>query len=310
MKNITLLGIILVLSCAAGFAQATKQNPVRSQMLVTSEWLARNLNNPKLVLIHIGTDQKNYEAGHLPQARFLRYADIVASRDGVPNELPPVEKLQQVFSQLGVASDSRVILYSESQGLLAARTYFTLDYLGFGDNAALLDGGLEKWKAEKREIATTSSAVQATTFTPRINAKVLVTREIVKDVSWLAANTDNAPSALLDARQADVYDGTNGNKSLPKNGHIPGAGNLYWMTTLQSKENPALLPVVNLRKMYEAAGIKADQKVVTYCWIGMMASHAYFTLKYLGYDVAMYDGSFTEWAKSEGTTVVTGKNPK
>ena len=310
MKKITFLGIILLVSCVTVFAQATKQNPVRSQMLVTSEWLAKNLSNPKLVLIHIGTDQKNYDAGHIPQAIYLRYADIVAARDSVPNELPPVEKLQQIFSQLGVASDSRVILYSESQGLLAARTYFTLDYLGYGDNAALLDGGLEKWKAEKREISTTSSAVTATNITPRINAKVLVTREIVKDISWLAANTENAPTVLLDARQADVYDGTNGNKNLPKNGHIPGAGNLYWMTTLQSKENPALLPVVNLRKMYEAAGIKADQKVVTYCWIGMMASHAYFTLKYLGYDVAMYDGSFTEWAKSEGTTVVTGKNPK
>ena len=82
------------------------------------------------------------------------------------------------------------------------------------------------------------------------------------------------------------------------------------MDTLTSKEIPSLKAIRDLQKMYEGEGISSDKKVVTYCWIGMMASHAYFTLKYLGYDVAMYDGSFTEWSKSEGTEVVVGKNKK
>ncbi len=307
MRKIILVGLLLGLMPTFALAQKSQ---VRTQLLVTTDWLAKNLSQPNLIIIHIGRDQKEYETGHLPNARFLLYNDIIEMRNGVINELPPVEKLQQVFSRLGISADARVILYSDFQGLLAARTYFTLDYLGFGDKAALLDGGMEKWKAEKREITTATPKFTPSNFQAQINPKVLVTREIVKDVSWLTTNSENSVAALLDARPADVYDGTNGNPSLPKNGHIPGAGNVYWMNTLQSKEKPEYLSVAELRKMYEAAGIKSDKKVVTYCWIGMMASHAYFTLKYLGYDVAMYDGSFTEWAKSEGTQVVTGKNPK
>ncbi len=291
-------------------AQNAKPKPVRSNLLVTAEWLAKNINDPKVVIIQVGRDQKDYDAGHIPNARFLKYTEVVTTRDQIPNELPPVEKLQQIFSALGVNNDSRIILYSDVQNLLAARVYFTLDYLGFGDQTALLDGSLEKWKAEKREISMAPPVIKtATTFTPRLNPKVNVTREAVKDISWMSANTDTVDTLLLDARPADAYDGS-AKSNLQRNGHIPGAGNVYWMDTLSSKEIPSLKAVSELRKMYESEGITSDKKVVTYCWIGMMASHAYFTLKYLGYDVAMYDGSFTEWSKSEGTNVVAGKSKK
>ena len=291
-------------------AQPSKPKVVRANLLVTTEWLAKNINDSKIVIIQIGRDLKEYEAGHVPNARFLKYTDVVTMRDQIPNELPPVEKLQQIFSALGVNNDSRIILYSDVQNLLAARVYFTLDYLGFGDQSALLDGSLEKWKAEKRELSTTPPVIKTSSFTPRLNPKVNITREAVKDISWLNTNTETSDTVLLDARPADAYDGTAKNSNLPRNGHISGAGNVYWMDTLTSKEIPSLKAIKDLQKMYESEGISSDKKVVTYCWIGMMASHAYFTLKYLGYDVAMYDGSFTEWSKSEGTNVVVGKNKK
>jgi thiosulfate/3-mercaptopyruvate sulfurtransferase len=291
-------------------AQPSKAKSVRSNLLVTTEWLAKNLNDPKLVILQIGRDQKVYDEGHIPNARYLKYTDIITMRDQIPNELPPVEKLQQLFSSLGVSNDSRIILYSDVQNLLAARVYFTLDYLGYGDQAALLDGSIDKWKADKREISKAAPTIKTGNFTPRLNLKVNVSREAVKDISWLNSKTENSDVLLLDARPADAYDGTAKNANLPRNGHIPGAGNVYWMDTLTSKEIPTLKAVKDLQKMYEVEGIGSDKKVVTYCWIGMMASHAYFTLKYLGYDVAMYDGSFTEWSKSEGTEVVVGKSRK
>ena len=291
-------------------AQSSKTKPVRTNMLVTTEWLAKNLNDPKIVIIQVGRDQKDYDAGHIPNARYLKYTEVVTTRDQIPNELPPVEKLKQLFSALGVNNDSRIILYSDVQNLLAARVYFTLDYLGFGDQSALLDGSIEKWKADKRELSTTAPVIKASNFTPRLNPRVNVTREAIKDISWLSSSTENSDTLLLDARPADAYDGTTKNTNLPSNGHIPGAGNVYWMDTLTSKEVPTLKAIKDLQKMYEAEGIGSDKKVVTYCWIGMMASHAYFTLKYLGYDVAMYDGAFTEWSKSEGTEVVVGKSKK
>ncbi|MBL8207478.1 MAG: sulfurtransferase [Blastocatellia bacterium] len=309
MKRIFFL-ILISIPLISVTAQKTKPVAVRKQMLVSTDWLAKNLQQAKLVLIHVGRGTKNYDAGHIPGARFLDYGDLIVTRSGVVNELPPVEKLQQLFAKLGVNNDSRVVLLCEGQGIMAARTYWTLDYLGLGDNAALLDGGLEKWKAEKREVSTTAPEIKAGNFTPRLHPKVMVSREAVRDISWVTVNGEPTDTVILDARQPEGYTGEMKRPDFPLNGHIPGAGNVYWMNTLTSKESPTLKPIAELQKMYEEAGLTPGKKVVTYCWIGMMASHGYFTLKYLGYDVAMYDGSFTEWAKSEGVTVVTGKNRK
>jgi thiosulfate/3-mercaptopyruvate sulfurtransferase len=309
MKRLTLL-LLILLPLLSVTAQKAKPVAVRKQMLVSTEWLAKNLKQSNLALIHVGRGRKNYDAGHIPGARFLDYGELIVTRSGVINELPPVEKLKTLFAKLGVNSDSRVVLLCEGQGIMAARTYWTLDYLGFGDKAALLDGGLEKWKAEKRELSTTAPEIIAGNFTPRLNPKVMVAREAVRDVSWLTVNAEITDTVLLDSRQAEVYTGESKNANLPLNGHIPGAGNVYWMNTLTSKESPTFKPLAELQKMYAEAGVEPGKKVMTYCWIGMMASHGYFTLKYLGYDVAMYDGSFTEWAKSEGAKVVTGNKPK
>jgi|WetSurSiteA1Bulk_404760.scaffolds.fasta_scaffold04946_2 thiosulfate/3-mercaptopyruvate sulfurtransferase len=310
MKRFFLTLCFFSIALGAGFTQRPKPSAVRAQMLVSTEWLTKNLSNPNLRLIHVGQGRKNYDAGHIPGAQFLEYGDIIVTRDGVINELPPVEKLQMIFSQLGVGDDSRVVLLCDMQGLLAARVYWTLDYLGFGESVSLLDGGLEKWKAEKREISTAAPEFRASSFTPRLNPRVLVSREVVRDVSWLAANMEASDIVLLDARQPEAFTGESKSKNLTRNGHIPGAGNVYWASTLTSKEIPTLKPVADLQTMYLQAGVKPGKKVVTYCWIGMMASHGYFTLKYLGFDVAMYDGSFTEWEKSEGTAVVQGKDRK
>lgn len=310
MKRFFLAFLLFLMAEGAAFPQKSRPSGVRAQMLVSTGWLAKNLSNPNLRLIHVGQGRKTYDAGHIPGAQFLEYGDIVVTRDGVINELPPVEKLRMIFSQLGLADDSRAVLLCDMQGLLAARVYWTLDYLGFGDNASLLDGGLEKWKAEKRALSNVAPEVKMSRFAPRLNPRVLVSREVVRDVSWLAANVEAPDTALLDARQPEAFTGESKSKNLTRNGHIPGAGNVYWESTLTGKEIPTLKPAADLQPMYLQAGVKPGQKVVTYCWIGMMASHGYFTLKYLGFDVAMYDGSFTEWEKSEGTTVREGKDRK
>jgi thiosulfate/3-mercaptopyruvate sulfurtransferase len=309
MKRFT-LWILIFIPLLSANAQKTKPLAVRKQMLVTTDWLAKNLQQPTVVIIHVGRGRKNYDAGHIPGARFLDYGELIVTRSGVVNELPPVEKLQKLFANLGVNNDSRVVLLCEGQGIMAARTYWTLDYLGFGDNAALLDGSLEKWKAEKRDISTTAPEIKVGNFTARLNPKVMVSREAVRDVSWLSVNSESSDTVILDSRQPEAYSGEMKRPDFPLNGHIPGAGNVYWMNTLTSKESPTLKPIADLQKMYAEAGVEPGKKVVTYCWIGMMASHGYFTLKYLGYDVAMYDGSFTEWTKSEGATVVEGTRRK
>jgi thiosulfate/3-mercaptopyruvate sulfurtransferase len=112
--------------------------------------------------------------------------------------------------------------------------------------------------------------------------------------------------AIIDARPEEQYLGTPNQRS----GHIPGAANLYWMKHLTSASDLTLKPVTELQKMFAEAGLKPDQKVVTYCNSGMQASHAYFTLKYLGYDVSMYDASFSEWSKTERQSDRNGEREK
>jgi thiosulfate/3-mercaptopyruvate sulfurtransferase len=108
----------------------------------------------------------------------------------------------------------------------------------------------------------------------------------------------------VDARTAAEYSGTTAaNAEIPRPGHIPGAANVYWMQGQASKDDMSLLPEASLRKLYESAGVTPDRPVVTYCNTGMQASQSYFTLKYLGYDTHMYDGSFSQWSNVKDAAV-------
>ena len=298
---------------AGGQGRATgggRDHGVRSEMLVSTGWLAERLKDPKVVVLHVARERAHYDQGHVPGARFVAWDKITATRDGVPNELAPAADLQKLFERLGVGDEARIILYGDNSGLSAARAYFTLDYLGHGERAALLDGGLEKWQAERRALSTESPDVKAARFTPRVRAAAVTDLDVVRDLSWTLTNVNAQNVALIDARPADEYTGAKPGDGVTRGGHIPGAANVFWMQNVVSRENPVMRPAAELRKLYERAGATADRKVVTYCRTGGQASHSYFTAKYLGYDVVMYDGSFFEWSNAAGTPVVAGGERK
>ena len=138
---------------------------LRQDMLVSTDWLAQHQNDAKLIVLHVSANRNTYDAGHIAGARFVGLGELVVTRSGVPNELPPVADLKKLFETLGVSNDSRVILYGDTSVLPATRAYFTLDYLGHGNHTALLDGGLGKWQAESRPQARTRlSSVKATSL--------------------------------------------------------------------------------------------------------------------------------------------------
>lgn len=290
--------------------QNEKPRSVRSEMIVSTSWLAAHLDDPKVVVLHVARERSHYEGGHIPRARFVSWGEITATRDGVPNELAPVADLQKLFARLGVGDQTRIVLYGDNSGLAAARAYFTLDYLGHGGRAALLDGGLEKWKAERRAISTDMVEPKPTRFTPRVRARVVTNLDVVRDLSWTATNVTSPSVVLIDARLVEEYTGTKPGDGVPRGGHISGAANVFWMQNVVSKENPALRSAVELRRLYKEAGVQDGRTIVTYCRTGGQASHAYFTLKYLGYDVVMYDGSFFEWSNAEGAPIVSGRERK
>lgn len=308
---LTIAGVLLLVPFEAegqGSAYQKEKPPsVRSEMIVSTAWLAAHLNDPKVVILHVARARTHYDEGHIPGARFAGWDEITATRDGVPNELAPVADLQKLFERLGIGDDARIVLYGDNSGLSAARAYFTLDYLGHGGRATLLDGGLEKWKAEHRSITTDLAEPRPARFTPRLRPSTVTNLDVVRDLSWTATNVTSPSAVLIDARPVDEYTGTKPGEGVSRGGHIPGAASVFWMQNVVSKENPALRSAAELRRLYEEAGVRQGRTIVTYCRTGGQASHAYFTVKYLGYDVVMYDGSFFEWSNAEGAPVVSGR---
>jgi thiosulfate/3-mercaptopyruvate sulfurtransferase len=272
---------------------------VRPDMLVSTAWLEQHLKDPAVLVLNVSRDRGIYDGGHIPGARLLPYADLLVTRDGVSNELPPVEKLKELFESAGVTETSRIILYADDMALMATRCYFTLDYLGLGDRVALLDGGLLKWKAENRPLAKDAPAAAPGAFTPHPRPELVASMQAVKEISAASKSaTPNTP-LLLDARAPEEYAATK-TEGVAHPGHIPGAVNVLWGQAQVSREDSTLKPEAELRKLYEAGGVTPGRPVVAYCNSGVQATHAYFTLKYLGYQARLYDGSMSEWTAKGG----------
>ena len=259
---------------------------LRQDMLVSTDWLAQHQNDAKLVVLHVSANRNTYDAGHIGGARFVGLGELVVTRSGVPNELPPVSDLKKLFETLGVSNDSRVILYGDTSVLPATRAYFTLDYLGHGNRTALLDGGLGKWQAESRPLSKDAPVISQGNFTPQPKPELVVQFDAVSTLASKPGLAD-AP-ILLDARPANDF-------RSEKGSHIPTSLNANWMDNQVSRDNQTLKSSAELMSLYQTLGIKGDKSVVTYCNSGMQATQSYFTLKYLGYDVKLYDGSMSEW---------------
>jgi CubicO group peptidase (beta-lactamase class C family)/3-mercaptopyruvate sulfurtransferase SseA len=251
-------------------------------MLASGEWLAGHLADPSLVILHVGS-QKDYDAGHIPGARLVTLADIsITDATGLRLELPPVAALEEAFGKLGVSDTSRVIVYAGTESVQSAtRVWFTLDYLGAGDRATLLDGGLAAWRAEGRPVSTEAAAAQPRKFTAHAAPQRVV------NADWVRSHLDDAKVHIIDARLPEFFDGVNGG-GMPRAGHIPGARSVPYSSLLG--EHGKLKPAESL-----APAVNGD--VVSYCHIGQQATVVYFAARYLGLDARLYDGSFQDWSR-------------
>lgn len=264
-------------------------------LLVSPAWLSAHLGQPGIVVIHADRDRGAYDAGHIAGSTYLALSSFVVERDGVPNELPAVAALDSTLEAVGIGDASRIVITGDP--LAAARLFFTLDYLGHGSQAALLDGGTAAWTAAGFPVTAEVVPPARGTLTPRLQPEVLA------DAAWVRAHLGDSTVALLDARPPADYAGTPG--SSPPTGHIPGAKNLYWRTTLGGTP-PTLLARAALSTLFAAARAAPNDVVVTYCKTGVQASFLYFVARYLGYEVRMYDGSFAEWSRLAGMPIVQG----
>lgn len=284
---------LLVLSTS--LIWAAESGAGHPEMVVTAQWLADHLKDPKVVVLHVADKKSDYLRGHIPGARFLLTDDFIQGEDA---ELPPVDKLKDVFEKLGISDDSRVIIYTTAWYPMAGRAFYTLDYMGHGERTSLLDGGIEHWMIDKHPIEHgEETQVSVGKLTPKVHSEV---RALLAEVKQIADG--GAKSTLLvDARPEQGYTG----------GHLAGATHVYWQETLvDPKQDPVFLSPDKLRALFASRGIKPGEKLVTYCVIGLQASHMYFVAKYLGYDAAMYDGSTHEWSMINNLPMTKGSSPR
>jgi thiosulfate/3-mercaptopyruvate sulfurtransferase len=298
-----LIGTLLLAGLGACLVQVPRSNPLprwNESLLVDADALQRRLSDRRTVVLHVARDRADYERGHVPGARFLPLGSIVVERDGVPNELPPVEQLREAFEAAGVSDGSRVVLYGELDGLAAARAFFTLDYLGKAD-VALLDGGLAEWRRGDRAVSTAPAPESRGRLTPRPRP------ELVVDAEWVRARLEDTTLVLIDARPPAEFSGEVPGAGIPRPGHIPGARNVFWRTALVSDADPRLRSPEILHAPFTLAGAALGDTLVVYCRTGVQASHAYFVARYLRRPVVMYDGSFADWSRrGEDFPVETG----
>lgn len=282
-------------------APVTASPAPRDRLLVTAAWLQAHLKDPNLVLLQVGPRQE-YEAGHIPGARYLSF-DMISTRadTGLSLELPPVATLDSAFAALGITRNSRIVLYYTSQWVSpTTRAWLTLEYLGLGQATSILDGGLPAWTAAGGSVSReTPDPVSATRF------GAIARPGIVVDANHIRTRQGTPKFRLVDARDTEFYRGlATGSGTRP--GHLPGAKSLPF--TSVTDDEGRFLPDSALRRLFKEAGVTAGDEVVAYCHIGQQATAVVFAGRLLGYDIRLYDGSFQDWSRHE-TNIVEGGIP-
>ena len=264
-------------------------------LLVSPAELAASLKDPATVVIFVDSNEANFVAGHIPNARFVRYDAIAIDADGLSTELPPVDQLRKVLSAAGIGDTSKVVIYGAA--IPAARMFFTLDYLGH-PNARVLNGGLNAWKASGGaiEIGEPKQAANAM-LTPKPQPSRVVSAD------WIKERLSSPKMTLLDARPDAEFTGADGGMGgAHVKGHLPDAHQLVWNSLLDASGK--YLPDAELRKKFEAIGANTTTPLVSYCMVGMRASVTYFVARHLGYDARLYDGSIVDWSRRKLPAVV------
>lgn len=293
--SITALGVASLASGAVGAATAIPAGP-----LVSTDWLAQNLDNPQVRVIEVSVNPGLYERAHVPGAvNFSWHNDL---NDKVRRDIVSQQGFEALLSKSGVTPETTVVLYGDTNNWFAAWGAWVFDIYGV-KNVKLLDGGRKKWEAENRPLNNRAPEYASTTY--RVSGVNVNLRARLSDA--LAAAEGKSGAKLVDIRSADEYSGKvfapPGIQELAIRAvHIPGAVNVPWGQAV--KEDGSFKSPEELKKLYASVGIDGSKPIITYCRIGERSSHTWFALsKILGYQVKNYDGSWTEYGNAVGVPI-------
>ena len=270
----------------------------RPEVLVSTQWVADHLTDPKVRLVESNEDVLLYDTGHIPGAVKIDWvADL---NDPLLRDYIDRPRLERVLRAKGISKDTTVVFYGDKNNWWATYAFWVFKLFGV-DNLRVMDGGRLRWVDEGRPLETTVPTYAAGNITvrDRDDARIRAFHDQV------TAHVQ-AGKALVDVRSPEEYRGERlhmpeyPNEGALRGGHIPGAKSIPWGRAV-NPETHTFRPAAELRTIYEQEnGLKSDQDVIAYCRIGERSSHTWFALTYLlGFTkVRNYDGSWTEWGNT------------
>ena len=275
--------------------------------LVSTEWLHAHLKDPDLRILdgsyylpQMGRDPRaEYDAAHIPNARFFDIDDVADHGSDLPHMVPPVEKFMSRMRAMGVGDGHQVVVYDGMGLFSAARVWWLFKLMG-QNNIAVLDGGFPKWRAEGRPVEDLPPVIRDRHMTVRRQ------NHMVKDVTQVSAASKLGDYEIIDARSPGRFRGEEPEPRVGlRPGHIPGSKNVCFKDLLnadQTMKNP-----VEMRQIFEAAGVDFNKPAITTCGSGVTAAVLSLGLERIGKtDHSLYDGSWSEWGMFPTVPVATG----
>ena len=272
----------------------------RDDVLVTTDWVADHMNDPKVKLIEVDVDTTAYDEGHIDGAVGFNWTSQL--QDQLRRDIASKADIEKLLSAAGVNNDDTIVLFGDNNNWFAAYAFWLLRMYGH-QNLKLMDGGRKKWLDEGRPTAKEAPKPAATSYQAKdpdlsLRAK---REEVLSAIS-------GAGSALVDVRSSAEYTGEimappGLVETAQRTGHIPTAQSIPWGQAVS--EDGTFKSDEELKQLYGSKGITGDKNLIAYCRIGERSSHTWFALKYLlSYpNVKNYDGSWTEWGSMVGMPI-------
>jgi thiosulfate/3-mercaptopyruvate sulfurtransferase len=276
----------------------TEINP---PLLLNIDELNPLLENRDDILLVAVCQKEVFQHKHIPGSVLVEPAELVSGEKPAVGKLPPEDRLNALFSRIGLSPDKTVIAYDDEGGGWAGRLIWTLDVIGH-QRYAYLDGGLVAWLKSGYPVTSGSAAPVPTSYQVHVNTMLLRNKE------FLLTHLDEIKRGQLqvwDARASQEYTGDK--ITAIRNGHIPGACNLDWLDLMDRENDLRLLPKDELLQRMHNQGIRTDVPTITHCQTHHRSGLTYLVGKLLGMDITAYDGSWSEWGNDPDTPITTGQ---